>query len=106
MSHREGNAFIIEPERSQQCDDCGRIAELRPYGPGGSVVCFDCAMKDPVGTEARFARFLAGTSEQPAPALCKCKHPRDHHVRLSGTFAHCRTRCGCGLYRPAPEATP
>ena len=66
MSHREGNAFIIKPERSQQCDDCGRIAELRPYGPGGSVVCFDCAMKDPKGTEARFAQFLAGASPDPA----------------------------------------
>jgi hypothetical protein len=33
-------------EKAQQCDDCGEVKELRPYGPGGSTVCFDCMMKD------------------------------------------------------------
>lgn len=39
-------AIVIAAERPQQCDDCGDIAELRPYGPGGSSVCFPCMMKD------------------------------------------------------------
>lgn len=37
---------IIEAERPQQCDLCGKIAELRPYGPNGECVCFACGMKD------------------------------------------------------------
>jgi len=51
---------IIESEAAQQCDDCGDIKELRPYGPGGSSVCFDCAMKDREGTERRFHKLLTG----------------------------------------------
>ena len=60
MSRREGDVFVAEPEEPQQCDDCGGVEELRPYGPGGSMVCFDCAMKDPKGTEARFEQRLDG----------------------------------------------
>lgn len=26
---------------------CGKTTELRPYGPGGNPVCFDCAMATP-----------------------------------------------------------
>jgi len=37
---------IIYSEKPQQCDLCGEIAELRPYGPKGEAVCFDCAMED------------------------------------------------------------
>lgn len=29
-----------------KCELCGVIEELRPYGPGGKNVCFDCMMKD------------------------------------------------------------
>lgn len=58
MTQRIGNIIIVAPERPQQCDDCGRVDELRPYGPGGSCVCFDCAMKDPEGTEARMLHVL------------------------------------------------
>jgi hypothetical protein len=65
MSRRAGDTFIAEPERRQQCDDCGQIEELRPYGPGGSAVCFDCAMKDPAGTEARFGQHLDGAEPEP-----------------------------------------
>jgi hypothetical protein len=28
------------------CELCGIKDELRPYGPKGKSVCFDCAMKD------------------------------------------------------------
>lgn len=47
MTRRIGNDVIIEEESPQQCDLCGKIAELRPYGPNGECVCFDCGMKDP-----------------------------------------------------------
>jgi len=42
---------IISEEKPQQCDDCGKVAELRPYGPGGSCICVDCAYKDPETTK-------------------------------------------------------
>jgi hypothetical protein len=60
VSRRIGDTFIVEPEKPQQCDGCGRIEELRPYGPGGSMVCFDCGMKDAAATEARFEARLDG----------------------------------------------
>ena len=47
MTRRVGRFVIIHEEEPQQCDDCGNVAELRPYGPGGSKVCFPCAMKTP-----------------------------------------------------------
>ncbi len=52
------HTILLEPEKPQQCDDCGEIAELRPYGPGGSVVCFECAMKTPEEAERQFCRVL------------------------------------------------
>ncbi len=47
--------------RPQQCDDCGKIKELRPYGPGGSVVCFRCGMKDEREAIRRFAAAIRDT---------------------------------------------
>lgn len=49
---------ILSAERAQQCDDCGEIAELRPYGHGGSMVCFDCGMKDEAEAKRRFLYLL------------------------------------------------
>jgi len=48
---------FIEQQKPQQCDLCGIIAELRPYGPNGETVCFQCGMKD---EEAAKRRFLEG----------------------------------------------
>lgn len=58
MTRRVGDEIIIEHEEPQQCNDCGLIEELRPYGPNGSKICFDCGQKDPKGTEARFLKSL------------------------------------------------
>jgi hypothetical protein len=49
---------IISAEKPQQCDDCGDIKELRPYGPGGSVVCFDCGMKDEAEAERQAFKHM------------------------------------------------
>jgi hypothetical protein len=39
---------IIEAELPQQCDSCGQIRELRPYGPSGKrMICFPCATATP-----------------------------------------------------------
>ena len=56
-------AGVISVEKSQQCDDCGEVKELRPYGPGGSVVCFQCAMKDEDEARRRFGALLDGSGE-------------------------------------------
>lgn len=46
MSNKEDESFVIKEEPQQQCDMCGKIAELRPYGPNGECVCYECGMKD------------------------------------------------------------
>ena len=51
---------ILSVELPQQCDDCGEIRELRPYGVGGATVCFDCAMKDEAEAGRRFINLLNG----------------------------------------------
>lgn len=46
-----GNILFIREEKPQQCDDCGKIAELRPYGKNGACICFECGEKDPEMTK-------------------------------------------------------
>lgn len=60
MSKRIGNVFIVEAENAQQCDLCGKIDELRPYGPKGEMICYECGMKNPEATKARFMARLDG----------------------------------------------
>ena len=49
--------YVIEAEEPQQCDYCGAIAELRPYGKNGAAICFDCGRKKPQETRANFLRL-------------------------------------------------
>lgn len=56
-------AGIISVEKPQQCDDCGEIKELRPYGPNGSMVCFQCGMKDEDEAIRRFSALLFTAQE-------------------------------------------
>ena len=58
MTERIGNILKIEPEPPQQCDLCGKVGELRPYGPKGECVCFDCGMKDEEAAIRQFAKRL------------------------------------------------
>ena len=58
MSRRDGSRFIIEAEEPRQCDFCGKIDELRPYGPNGECICFDCGMKDEETTRKMFNRIV------------------------------------------------
>ena len=60
MSERIGNIIFIREEKPQQCDLCGKIAELRPYGANGECICFDCAMKDEKTTEKMMGKVLFG----------------------------------------------
>lgn len=54
---------IICEEEAQQCDECGEVRELRPYGPGGRVICFPCLEAHPeweAEAERRFAHRVLG----------------------------------------------
>lgn len=41
-----------------QCTVCQQDDECRPYGRGGTMICYDCAMKDPSETEKNFLSQL------------------------------------------------
>lgn len=71
MSHRIGDVVELCPERPQQCDLCGNVAELRPYGPGGACICIACGRKDFTGTCARMGVKLFGMSEDEARSVAK-----------------------------------
>jgi hypothetical protein len=58
MTKRIGNYLIIESENPQQCDLCGKIAELRPYGPHGECICFECMKKDEPSAIEQFSKLL------------------------------------------------
>ncbi len=60
MSRRIGKVIVIEPELDAVCELCGKVDELRPYGPRGERVCFDCAMKDEAAASRQMARVLFG----------------------------------------------
>jgi hypothetical protein len=36
------------------------MAELRPYGRDAAMVCFECAMKDPINAKSMFERQMKG----------------------------------------------
>lgn len=63
MSDVAGGVFIAYVEPPQQCDFCGKIVELRPYGPNGEPVCFACAMKDEESAKRQFLRLLEGSEQ-------------------------------------------
>ena len=55
--------IVIYKQNAQQCDMCGEIRELRPYGPNGEVICFPCATATPEAekaTKAAFKRIMDG----------------------------------------------
>ncbi len=55
MTRRIGKTVIIEPEVGGVCEICGAREELRPYGPNGENVCFDCGMRDEGAAREQFA---------------------------------------------------
>ena len=63
MSQRIGNIIIIEEEPDGKCGLCGKIEELRPYGPNGMRICCDCGMKDKENTARRMGQILFGDKE-------------------------------------------
>lgn len=60
MSQKIGPVILICEEPDDVCTQCGNVAETRPYGPGYTRVCFECAMKDKEGTDRRMGHKLFG----------------------------------------------
>lgn len=56
MSHQT----IIEKEDVDRCEICGAIAEVRPYGPNGEEVCFQCGMRDEDAARRGFSEHVMG----------------------------------------------
>ncbi len=50
--------IILSARRPQSCDLCGKVAELRPYGPRGEWICFQCGMKNEEAAKKAFSRRL------------------------------------------------
>jgi hypothetical protein len=55
---REDGSVQIEATPAGVCELCAKKAELRPYGPRGESICFECGMKDEATTKRQFARVL------------------------------------------------
>jgi hypothetical protein len=64
LTKRIGNLVVIEPEEDDICQFCGKLDELRPYGPNRERICYDCAMKDKATTDKVFARDVLGIGEK------------------------------------------
>lgn len=62
-----GGVIFIEEEPPQQCDLCGKIDELRPYGPKGECICYDCGMLDPETTNRMMGKMLFGEVDSTPP---------------------------------------
>jgi len=58
MTVKIGDVFIIEKEPKSFCELCTKEAELRPYGPNGENICFECGMKDETTTRRQFEKRL------------------------------------------------
>lgn len=54
-----GKGYIAE-EPDGRCELCGKIDELRPYGPHGERICYDCGMKDKKAVERGMNQYIFG----------------------------------------------
>lgn len=67
---------IIYAEKPQQCDLCGKVEELRPYGPRGEAICFECGMKDEATTTKMALRYLFPDGKQHRPNIRALEEPK------------------------------
>lgn len=56
-------AIIIKHTEDDVCEQCGKVAELRPYGKNGASICYECGMLDEKETEKNMKRILFGVVE-------------------------------------------
>jgi hypothetical protein len=53
--------ICVEPD--DVCEMCDKVAELRPYGPNGERICFECGMKDEAAAARTFRKLVLGEGE-------------------------------------------
>lgn len=58
MTRRVGDAVILEVTPPAKCELCGKMAELRPYGPNGEQICFQCGKNNPEATRRAMAQMF------------------------------------------------
>ena len=63
MTRRIGNTVILESTVDAKCDLCGKVAELRPYGPHGENICHGCGMANEPTTRAALAKLFDDSPE-------------------------------------------
>lgn len=51
---------VIARTPDAKCAYCEKVAELRPYGPNGEEICFECGMADEPTTGRQFDRHVLG----------------------------------------------
>lgn len=70
------------------CTYCGTTHDLRPYGPRGTMVCFDCAMATPERATETSRNFCAQLDACGDVALLDGSHvgpyPAKHGLDLAG----------------------
>lgn len=54
-----GRGFIAE-EPEGECELCGAVEELRPYGPNGERICYECGMKNKEVTQQKMNQYIYG----------------------------------------------
>ena len=59
---------VIAEEPARTCEECGAFEETRPYGIGGKRICYNCGVKDRVGTTQRMSVYLFGEELTPEEA--------------------------------------
>ena len=74
MTHKVGNTLFIQHEPPAKCELCGTVAELRPYGPKGEKICFDCGAKDVKAVNAAIDKLLKGAGVAYLTTPDKTKH--------------------------------
>ena len=63
MTKLIGSTLVIEAEKPDVCEMCGDEDELRPYGPNGENICFDCGMQDEEAAMQQFAKRLGKANQ-------------------------------------------
>ena len=64
---KHGNTTFLIPYQEEDaiCELCGKLDELRPYGPNGENICYECGMKDEEAAIAKFTQRLANAAQIP-----------------------------------------
>ena len=66
MTRIQNGILILESEKDDICEYCGKKDELRPYGKNGARICYECGMKpeNKDMTEKMLNEFLNGIIPQ------------------------------------------